>query len=59
MKELLGKWYNQSQQIAPVRIKGLDRKRLMIHIGEHGFTKGAEIGVDRGNCSARRTNFCV
>jgi len=51
MKELLGKWYNQSQQIAPVRIKGLDRKRLMIHIGEHGFTKGAEIGVDRGRFS--------
>lgn len=51
MKDLLDKWYNQSQQIAPVRIRGLDRKRLMIHYAEAGYTRGAEVGVDRGRFS--------
>lgn len=51
MKALLDKWYEQSQQIAPVRIRGLDRKRLVQHYGEAGLTKGAEIGVDRGRFS--------
>ena len=51
MKTLLDKWYEQSQQIAPVRIAKLDRKRLMIHAGERGLLKGAEIGVDRGTFS--------
>lgn len=51
MKDLLEKWYKQSQQISPVRIRGLSRKRLMIHLGESGYTEGAEIGVDRGRFS--------
>lgn len=51
MKELLDKWYTQSQQISPVRIRGLDRKRLVLHFGERGLNRGAEIGVDRGRFS--------
>ena len=51
MRDLLNKWYNQSQQIAPVRIRGLDRKRLVHHYGEYGLVKGAEIGVDKGTFS--------
>ena len=51
MKDLLDKWYRQSQQIAPVRIRGLDRKRLVCLFGEHGLNSGAEIGVDRGRFS--------
>lgn len=51
MKALLDKWYEQSQQISPVRIRGLDRKRLVLHFGERGFTRGAEVGVDRGRFS--------
>ena len=51
MKELLDKWYSRSQQIAPVRIRGLDRRRLIQHFGEHGLIKGAEIGIDRGRFS--------
>ena len=51
MKELLDTWYEKSQQISPIRIAKLDRKRLMIHLGEAGYTKGAEIGVDRGRFS--------
>lgn len=51
MKELLAQWYKKSQQISPVRIRGLDRRRLMQHYGEHGLTEGAEIGVDRGRFS--------
>jgi predicted O-methyltransferase YrrM len=51
MKDLLDRWYERSQQIAPVRVAGLDRKRLMIHLGERGYNKGAEIGVDRGRFS--------
>ena len=51
MKELLDKWYKQSQQISPVRIRGLDRKRLMHHYSDHGLIQGAEIGVDRGRFS--------
>ena len=51
MKELLDKWYNQAQQIAPVRIRTLDRNRLVRHFGEFGLLKGAEIGVDRGHFS--------
>jgi len=51
MKELLDKWYRQSGQVSPVRIPKLTRKRLMQHFGEHGLTRGAEIGVDRGHFS--------
>jgi len=51
VRTLLDRWYDQSQQISPVRIRGLDRKRLMMHFGEHGLTRGAEIGVDRGRFS--------
>lgn len=51
MKELLDKWYEQSQQIAPVRIRGLTRKRLVQYYGEYGLTKGVEVGVDRGRFS--------
>jgi len=51
VKELLDRWYTQSQQIAPVRIRGLDRRRLVRHYGERGLLRGAEIGVDRGRFS--------
>lgn len=51
MKELLDKWYEQSGQISPVRIPKLNRRRLVQLFGEHGLTKGAEIGVDRGRFS--------
>lgn len=51
MKELLDRWYEQSQQISPVRIRGLNRKRLVQYYGEYGLVKGAEIGVDRGRFS--------
>lgn len=51
MRDLLEKWYERSQQIAPVRIAGLDRKRLILHFAEAGYTVGAEIGVDRGRFS--------
>ena len=51
MKELLDRWYNQAGQIAPVRIRGLDRKRLVLYFSEYGLLKGAEIGVDRGHFS--------
>jgi len=51
VKELLDKWYEQAQQISPVRIRTLTRKRLVQYFGEYGLTKGAEIGVDRGRFS--------
>jgi hypothetical protein len=51
MKDLLDKWYNQAQQISPVRIRTLDRNRLVRHFGEYGLLRGAEIGVDRGHFS--------
>ncbi len=51
MKELLKQWYKQSKQIAPVKVAGMDRRRLMQRFGEFGLTKGAEIGVDRGRFS--------
>jgi hypothetical protein len=51
MTVLLDKWYVQSQQISPVRIRGLDRKRLVMHFADHGLFSGAEIGVDRGRFS--------
>ena len=47
----LYKWFTKSQQISPVRIARLTRKRLMQLYGEWGFKKGAEIGVDRGRFS--------
>jgi len=47
----LNKWFIKSQQISPVRIARLDRKRLIQLYGEWGFKKGAEIGVDRGRFS--------
>jgi hypothetical protein len=51
MKDLLDKWYDQSQQIAPVRIRTLTRERLVRLFGEYGLLRGAEIGVDRGHFS--------
>jgi len=51
VKELLNQWYKQSQQASPVRVAGLERKRLIQRYGEFGLTKGAEIGVDRGRFS--------
>jgi hypothetical protein len=52
MKELLDRWYAAAQQVSPVRIKGLDRLKLMQYIGEdRNFKAGAEIGVDRGRFS--------
>lgn len=51
MKDLLDTWYAKSQQISPVRIRSLDRKRLVRLFGEHGLNRGAEIGVDRGRFS--------
>jgi hypothetical protein len=51
MKALLDKWYANSRQVSPVRIRGLDRKRLVQHFGEQGLLRGAEIGVDRGSFS--------
>ena len=56
MKDLLDRWYRQSQQIAPVRIRGLDRKRLVRLFTEHGLLYGAEIGVDRGRFSQHMLN---
>ena len=51
MKELLKQWYKQSKQIAPAKVAGMDRRRLMQRFGEFGLTEGAEIGVDRGRFS--------
>ena len=51
MKQLLDKWHMQSEQINPIRIRGLTRRRLVEHYGESGLIKGAEIGVDRGRFS--------
>jgi hypothetical protein len=51
MKALLDKWYEQARQVSPVRIRTLDRLKLMKLLGEHGYTRGAEIGVDRGRFS--------
>jgi hypothetical protein len=48
IKALFDKWYERSGQVAPVRIPKLGRARLMQHLGEHGLTRGAEVGVDRG-----------
>jgi predicted O-methyltransferase YrrM len=58
VRELLGKWYAQSQQIAPVRINRLTRKRLVQHFCEAGYTHGAEIGVDRGRFSEYMLDNC-
>lgn len=51
MKELLNQWYAQSQQVSPVRIAGLNRRRFVQLLGEHGLVHGAEIGVERGRFS--------
>jgi len=51
MKELLKQWYKQSKQASPVKVAGLNRRRLVERYGEFGLTKGAEIGVDRGRFS--------
>ena len=48
MKTLTCKWYNRAEQISPVRIRTLTRRRLVEHFADHGLLKGAEIGVDRG-----------
>ena len=58
MKDLLARWYEQSQQIAPVRIPRLTRKRLVLHFCEAGYTRGAEIGVDRGRFSEYMLSNC-
>jgi len=47
-KEHLDKWYAKARQVSGVRIRTLTRKRLIEMLGEHGFSAGAEIGVDRG-----------
>lgn len=51
MKPLLDKWYRRAEQISPVRVRTLTRRRLVELFGEYGLTKGAEIGVDRGRFS--------
>jgi predicted O-methyltransferase YrrM len=51
IKELFDRWYEQSGQIAPVRIPKLNRRRLAQLFGEYGLLRGAEIGVDRGKFS--------
>jgi len=51
MKDLLDHWYNRAEQVSPVRIRTLTRRRLIQLFGEHGLTRGAEIGVDRGHFS--------
>ena len=48
MKTSTRKWYARSDQIAPVRIRTLTRRRLVEHFADHGLLKGAEIGVHRG-----------
>jgi hypothetical protein len=51
IEDLLKQWYKQSQSPSPVKVGGLDRKRLMQIFAEFGFSAGAEIGVDRGTFS--------
>lgn len=51
IRHLFAQWYKQSGQIAPVRIRGLNRRRLIQILGEHDLAQGAEIGVDRGRFS--------
>ena len=50
-KDQLDAWYENAQQIAPVRLRTLTRKKLVEYFGLYGLTKGAEIGVDRGRFS--------
>jgi len=49
--DLLDVWYRRSEQVSPVRIRTLTRKRLMEHLGEFGLVRGAEVGVARGHFS--------
>jgi len=49
--DLLDVWYRRSEQVSPVRIRGLTRKRLAEHLVEFGLMRGAEIGVFRGDFS--------
>ena len=51
MKELLDRWYRQAEQVSPIRIRTLTRRKLVRMFGEYGLNKGAEIGVDRGRFS--------
>lgn len=51
MKSLLDKWYAEARQVSPVRIRTLDRLKLVQLLAKYNFTKGAEIGVDRGRFS--------
>lgn len=44
-------WFDKSQQISPVRIRTLSRQKLMEMFHTFGFTRGAEIGVDKGRFS--------
>ena len=48
VEQHLATWFKKSEQVSPVRIPRLDRKRLMQLFGEWGLKKGAEIGVDGG-----------
>ena len=50
-QEHLEKWARQSEQVSPIRIPRLDRKRLVQLFGEWGLKRGAEIGVDGGTFS--------
>jgi hypothetical protein len=49
--DLLDVWYRRAEQVSPVRIRTLNRNRLVEHFGEHGLTRGAEVGVFRGRFS--------
>ena len=51
VEEHLARWYRQSEQVAPVRVARLNRKRLVQLFGEWGLRRGAEIGVDGGTFS--------
>jgi len=48
VEEHLATWARKSEQVSPIRIPRLDRKRLVQHFGEWGLHLGAEIGVDGG-----------
>ena len=51
LKEHLDIWFERCMQVAPARMAGMDRKRLIQFFPEWGLKIGAEIGVDRGRFS--------
>jgi len=51
VEEHLEKWYHKAEQISPVRLMRMNRKRLMQLFGQWGLKRGAEIGVDGGTFS--------